>query len=358
MRQLATLSDQHQAMRLASYLAVQGIEATADEEDGEWVIWIHRDDDRDRSKQILEEYLQNPTDERYEAAERKVRNVLREAERLNQQVRRPAERLKKRWAGSWWHSYPATYIMIGLCGFVVALCTEWHPPKIDASGMPEFCNRQDSVVLNFLVMGNRQSNVALQKSLQIHLAEMIRDDLKHGVMPEDMHFEMNQKLFSLAALDSLKALLLSGELWRPVTPAFIHLNLLHLLMNMMAFRNLGCAVEFYRGTGRYLVLCLILAVGSHVTQFLWSGPNFGGMSGVLFGLLGYIWMKGRTDPRQALALTSRGITFTFFWLILCMTGAMGNIANGAHLGGFVLGAIIGGRKALWKKLPFSRPRSA
>jgi membrane associated rhomboid family serine protease len=37
-----------------------------------------------------------------------------------------------------------------------------------------------------------------------------------------------------------------------------------------------------------------------------------------------------------------------------MAGVFGNIANGAHVGGFLAGMLIGVRQALWKKIPFTK----
>jgi GlpG protein len=139
-------------------------------------------------------------------------------------------------------------------------------------------------------------------------------------------------------------------LWRLVTPVFLHFGVLHILFNMMWLRNLGGAIEFVRGTRRFLLLFLLLAVISNVAQLLWSGPRFGGMSGVVFGLIGYVWMKGRTQPHLGLGLTSDQIVYSVLWLVLCMGGAMGNIANAAHLAGFIAGILVGSRHALIRKL--------
>jgi len=361
MRELTTFQSEEDVRHLIAYLAVQGIEATVEQEDDEWVIWIHNDDDRDAAQQIAVEFRQNPDDPKYANAERKVRHVLLEADRLQQENRQKVEKLKKRWSGSWWYCYPATYIMMGVCFLVVALCTEWSPPKTDGMGLPMFCNRSDSRLLTAMMMYNDQADTAYSESrieqLQALGADPVYDakgellGFRKATMPTLTAGE-EKKLHVQSAAVALLALIASGELWRFVTPAFIHLNLLHIAMNMLAFRNLGCSVEYLRGTGRYLVLCLILAFGSSAVQFLWAGPGFGGMSGVLFGLVGYIWMKGRTKPEDGLGLTSRGITMAFLWLVLCMAGVFGNIANGAHVGGFIVGILIGARQVIWKKIPF------
>ena len=43
-------------------------------------------------------------------------------------------------------------------------------------------------------------------------------------------------------------------------------------------------------------LVLVIAALSNLGQYFVSGPNFCGISGVVYGLFGYIWMKGRFDP--------------------------------------------------------------
>ena len=140
------------------------------------------------------------------------------------------------------------------------------------------------------------------------------------------------------------------QIWRYVTPIFIHFNALHILFNMSWLRTLGNAIEFVRGTRRFLGLVLFVAVVSNVAQFIWSGPAFGGMSGVDFGLIGYIWMKGKTQPQYGLALPQQQVVMSMLWMLLCIGGAFGPIANAAHVGGFLAGIVIGARTAIWKTI--------
>lgn len=85
-------------------------------------------------------------------------------------------------------------------------------------------------------------------------------------------------------------------------------------------------------------------------QLYWSGPAFGGMSGVVFGLIGYAWMKGRTAPEDGIGLTQDQVVYSMFFLLICMSGALGPIANAAHLGGFLTGIVLGLRKKLWRQV--------
>jgi GlpG protein len=73
---------------------------------------------------------------------------------------------------------------------------------------------------------------------------------------------------------------------------------------------------------------------------------FGGMSGVLYALFGYIWVRGRLDSSLGLAMPPNTATILLVWLGLGFTGALGNVANVAHLGGLVSGALMGALAAL------------
>ena len=68
---------------------------------------------------------------------------------------------------------------------------------------------------------------------------------------------------------------------------------------------------------------------------------FGGISGVVCALFGYIWMKGLYEPEQGMVLHPNSITMVLLWLALCMTGWMGPIANAAHVVGLIVGVAFG-----------------
>ena len=81
-----------------------------------------------------------------------------------------------------------------------------------------------------------------------------------------------------------------------------------------------------------------------------ANPAFGGMSGVLYGLFGYLWMKSRYQPALGLSLNPRIVVLLIAWLFLCMTGVMGSVANTAHLAGLLVGVVIGVAPHLWELL--------
>ena len=141
-----------------------------------------------------------------------------------------------------------------------------------------------------------------------------------------------------------------GEVWRLVTPAFIHFNLIHIGFNMLNLVGLGNILERRLNSWHYGWLVLGLAVASNLTQYFVTGsPAFGGMSGVVYGLIGYIWLRGRFDRTFGLAIPQQMIVIALVWFVACFTGELGPIANAAHGAGLALGALWGvadGRRAM------------
>jgi GlpG protein len=138
-----------------------------------------------------------------------------------------------------------------------------------------------------------------------------------------------------------------GEIWRLVTPAFLHFSIFHVLFNSLWMWDLGRRLEFFLGRWHFLLFFVLTAVASNVVQYVWSGSaNFGGMSGVVYALVGFIAVRQRLAPHPLVTVPSALIGFMLFWLVLCMTGVVdyfiaGSVANAAHVGGLIAGALYG-----------------
>jgi GlpG protein len=133
-----------------------------------------------------------------------------------------------------------------------------------------------------------------------------------------------------------------GEPWRVLTPIFIHFGLPHILFNLMAFKDLGTAIEKLVGTWTLLALIWVTGIGSNLVQFHYGDTfAFGGMSGVVYGLLGYVWMKARFDPNSGFRLHQQTVVIMIGWFFLCAFGVIPNVANWAHGAGLVIGVVWG-----------------
>lgn len=135
--------------------------------------------------------------------------------------------------------------------------------------------------------------------------------------------------------------IVSGQLWRLFTPIIIHFGILHIAFNMIWLYQLGSAIEQHQSTRRMAILVIIISLLSNLAQFFWNGPIFGGMSGVVYGLLAYIWIQGKFNPRAGIGLNQNIAVMMLIWFIICWLGLVGNIANMAHTIGLASGAILG-----------------
>ena len=128
---------------------------------------------------------------------------------------------------------------------------------------------------------------------------------------------------------------------RILGPAFFHYSLLHIVFNTMWWWQLGGSVERVLGKGALINLFLVTAIFSNLGQFIVTGPNFGGLSGVVYGLVGYVWWYGWLSPEKGLTISKPIIGFLLFWLVLGYVDVLPvNMANTAHLLGLVSGCLL------------------
>ncbi|MGH1485951.1 MAG: rhomboid family intramembrane serine protease [Cellvibrionaceae bacterium] len=141
--------------------------------------------------------------------------------------------------------------------------------------------------------------------------------------------------------------LASGQFWRLITPVFIHFGFLHILFNSLFLWVIGRRIELAKGSVHFLLVVIVIGVLSNTAQYL-SHPNvvFGGLSGVVYGVLGYVAVYQHYLPHPLLQFHKSVIIFFIVWLLLGVFGVIdlfisGNIANRAHVVGLLSGAIIG-----------------
>ncbi len=152
-------------------------------------------------------------------------------------------------------------------------------------------------------------------------------------------------LGSVTRAPTFTELLADFQPWRWITPIFVHYGVVHLVFNCAVVLELGRRVESGAGSRRFLQLVLVLAVVSNLGQYaVVPNPNFGGLSGVAYGLLGYVLARNRLRPDETCWQLPAGIAGSLlFFLVLFTTGITESfnlyVANGAHWGGLLTGAV-------------------
>lgn len=292
MRMIGEIEGESAARMFGDFLYAQGVpnEIEAGGVD-RWVIWVKSDDDLARAGDFLKLYLANPSDERFRNAKRDADAVRRREGEDEAAYRRRVRRGRTLFPSLKGYQFGfVTYSLIFVSAIVFVLT--------------KFGTNFDAV--ESLWLTNFRSFAPLWK-----------------------------RAFDLREVQA-------GEVWRLLTPIFIHMNFLHILFNSMWIATLGSQIEARQSRLLLVRLVLLLGIGSNLVQFVSSGRgSFGGMSGVVYGLIGYMWMRGKFDPGSGLRLDRNTVIMSMIWFVVCFTNWVGPIANGAHAGGLVLGMVWG-----------------
>ena len=154
----------------------------------------------------------------------------------------------------------------------------------------------------------------------------------------------NSGTLSIASFN--QTFLLENQWWRLISPIFIHFSFAHLAFNCLWVYVLGEKIEKIDGKLTFIIIILISSICSNSLQYFWSGSSlFGGLSGVIYGLLGFCMILEMESTYQRYELPPALYLFMIVWLALGFIGILdlfgfGRVANFAHLGGLVSGMIF------------------
>ncbi len=156
--------------------------------------------------------------------------------------------------------------------------------------------------------------------------------------------------------------ILNGEIWRLVLPAFLHADILHILLNMWALYHLGGAIETFYGSKKIItvyvltgILGSIVSLSATVIQLYFNQGTGGfplsvGSSAAVFGFVGLL--IGNKFKKTAYSVSiDNYINTSQLWLFVGYNlliglginffGSSFAINNFAHIGGFVGGLLLG-----------------
>ncbi len=296
MRQIGTLTSESEARIFTAHLLGEEISSSFENEDGVFEIWIEDEDALPVAKRELEDFQSDPRAAKYAGAEERASKVLAQRQAKVAQAKKNIVKM----GGQWKNSVPGarsprqiqfTVALIVVCGFV---------------GF-------------WTVLGDRADR---------------SDPFRFVSFPQGPSWDIKSSQDKLIDISK-------GQVWRLVTPIFLHLSFIHLIFNMAWLYSLGGQIESIKGKWKYALMILVMAIGSNLVQGVFDYPFFGGMSGVVYGLFGFVLVKSQLDPGEGFFISQFNIAIMLIWFVVCFAGIVGNVANFAHAGGLVIGLLMG-----------------
>ncbi|NBH75921.1 rhomboid family intramembrane serine protease [Rodentibacter pneumotropicus] len=132
------------------------------------------------------------------------------------------------------------------------------------------------------------------------------------------------------------------ELWRYISHSFVHLSNIHIIANLSWFWLFGSVIERYFGGRKLFFIFLVSAMVSGIVQNYFSGAGFFGLSGVVYAVLGYVFVVDKLNanifnlPKGFFTMLLVGLIFGFISPLFDIY-----IGNAAHVSGLLVGLLWG-----------------
>jgi GlpG protein len=294
---IGQLDGEAKARKFGDYLYAQGIDNQVEADQGSnWAVWILEEADLARAAEMLTSFRSNPADPKYQGAAQ-VAGVLKEKKKQEQAAyeKRIKERQHLFRSVTGYGFGPLTFVLIAVS--VVAFISKYVNGPFAMNG------------------------------LYFSVADV----------SDTWSQFMNRLTFGPGSFPEIR----QGEVWRVLTPIFIHMSVIHILFNMLWLRDLGSMIEGRQSSYILLAQVIVIAILSNTAQYVLHGGAFGGMSGVVYGLFGYIWIRGKLDPASGLFMQRSTVVMMIVWFFACLSGLIGPIANTVHGVGLVVGMAWG-----------------
>lgn len=138
-------------------------------------------------------------------------------------------------------------------------------------------------------------------------------------------------------------LIVAGQVWRLVTPLFVHIGIVHLAFNSYAIYAIGPQIERFFGTARFLSIYILSGAYGVLASFAFSPNLSAGASGAIFGLIGaqavFFYRYRKAFGWRGQRVFQNTLSVIIFNLI--MTFTVSGIDIWGHVGGLLAGAALG-----------------
>ena len=332
MRPIGEIDNETDAKRFGDYLYANGTANDVDEDDGTWTLWVHDDDLLAKAEAELGKFLKDPKSSRYTKGARKAVKLREKETKENELAAKRQVDVRTQVFGQAAAPPRLTQAIVGFCVIVHLLSItggfEWL-----RSGMM------------FSLVHTRGETIHFHCP-KCHVSLGIETNAAGGKSPCPECRELIQiPSRNMPALPEIRR----GEVWRLFSSAFLHstdrssgMFIMHILFNMWWFLSLAGMMEQILGKRYMLIFILLTAFAATYTEYLFNSPFSVGMSGVVYALFGYAWMRSRNEPGSKFFIDPGNSWLLMAWFVLCFLGFLGDdIANFAHAGGLISGGAWG-----------------
>lgn len=365
MRLIGEFKDERQSFGFQAFLKKEGIQSLYDstkDTTGQTTfrLWIIEEDDFDKAWAFYQEWLKSPHDDRFEPKQEKVEPAVSKT---------AAPRWKVRMVRQQASSFSLNNLIILICGLLFVLNGIQENRIITQKG--EVAKElMLTPVEKTLIFDYSQYFVNLENFWAEYPVRTLADikelpadgkaafqKAKDGPTWKgltDLLMKRSWKGYEELPKGTLFGKIRQGEIWRLYTPVLLHGGWLHILFNMAWVWLLGRQIEQRIGIFRYLILSLMIGVIANVAQYIMSGPEFLGYSGIVMGMVGFIWMRQKMAPWEGYPLNPTIVRFIVIYVAILLvlemvslgldffhvTELYANIANTAHIVGGLAGVLL------------------
>ncbi|MEX1012863.1 MAG: rhomboid family intramembrane serine protease [Waddliaceae bacterium] len=318
-------------------------------------LWIINEDQLDEANALYDEFKVNPNDSKYKTEEVRVNKLPPPP---------PPKQIETTENGT------ITFSIIFICTLLLILCnlTEETPPKDHANlqrSMIYACPVKKELLFDYpssMETLQELTNTYDRKQLENprllpQAGRELYEQFERAPIWQGFYSKLIQAFRgepnALQVHATLFEKIREGEIWRLFTPAILHSGIFHLFFNMIWLLVIGRQMEAKIRSVRYILFILAAAVFSNVCQYLMSGPNFLGFSGVVCAMIVFVWFRQQKAPWEGYQLLPSTMGFiTLFVLGMALLQLISfatetfynfqfapGIANTAHLSGALFGYV-------------------
>jgi GlpG protein len=381
MRLVISLQDHEQAERFSLFLDEKKIKNRVERKPTECLIWAFNEDDIPKAKEAFAEF-QLKSDWRpspellqekmFEEEQSRIAEDSLDSPDFDESELEELERIEKEKKNQTTsQGFGRLTLSISLfCVFIFIWAVFSAPSKIEYPGYtldvgmalaPPYSSLiyENPQAFQYAYQFDRAYQAAENRAAFLESPEALKQFYQfqempywHGIyqtymVPSQTFRSLNKSFALKPSFDQIK----EGEVWRLVTPSLLHANLFHILFNLIWFVFLGNQIERRIGKWKLFLFLFLVAVLSNTAQYLMTGPNFLGLSGVIMGMAGFIYIRQSKAAWEGYSIQRPTLYFLAFYVLALvalqtvsfameLAGKVSiapNIANTGH----VIGALVG-----------------